>query len=119
MCYLPVRGPVGVFSKWDLGSKKIGTKETKCPPQNKIEHNLPNFWAADSSFCMEVCMDSPNKVQKYKKVHKYKSTHNSAIFWATDFRLRMEVYMDCQTKWQSTIVQKVQNAKVQKYKSTK
>ena len=48
--------------------------------KNEIEHNLFNFWATDSRFCMEVCMDSLKKLQKYKKVHKYKSTHNSAIF---------------------------------------
>ena len=74
---------------------------------------------------MEVRMDSPNKLQKYKstkstkKVHKYKSTHNSVIFRATDSRFCIEVHMHCPTKWESTKVQKVQkykNIKVQKYK---
>ena len=61
---------------------------------------------------------STKKVQnKYKKVHKYKSTHNSVIFRATDSRFCMEVHMHRPTKWESTKVQKVQ--KVQKYKSTK
>ena len=72
---------------------------------------------------MEVRMDSPNKLQKYKstkstkKVHKYKSTHNSVIFRATDSRFCIEVHMHCPDKWESTKVQKVQ--KYKKYKSTK
>ena len=55
-------------------------------------------------------MDSPNKLQKYKKykkVHKYKSTHNSVIFWATDSKFCMEVHIDCPTKWEGTKLQKV------------
>ena len=55
-------------------------------------------------------MDSPNKLQKYKKykkVHKYKSTHNSVIFWATDSRFCVEVHMHCPIKWESKKVQKM------------
>ena len=39
-----------------------------------------NFWARDSRFCIEVCMDYPNKVQ----CKKYKSTKYSLLghFWA-------------------------------------
>ena len=73
----------------------------------KIEHNLLNFWARSRKFCVEIRMDSSNKLQKYEKVHKYKSTHNSAIFLVTDFRFCMEVYMDSWTKWQSTKIEKV------------
>ena len=68
-------------------------------------------------------MDSPNKLQKYKKykkykkVHKYKSTHNSVIFWATDSKFCMEVHMDCPNKWESTL--KSIKVKVQKYKKAK
>ena len=45
-------------------------------PQNKIDHNSLNFWVRSLKFCVEVCMDSPNKLQKYKstkstKVQKY------------------------------------------------
>ena len=65
---------------------------------------------------MEVCMDSQNKLQKYKKykkVHKYKSTHNSVIFRATDSRFCMEVHMDS-PKYKSTKSAK-KYVKVQKY----
>ena len=74
---------------------------------------------------MEVRMDSPNKLQKYKstkstkKVHKYKSTHNSVIFWATDSRFCIEVRMHCPTKWESKKVQKYKITKIQKYKIKK
>ena len=74
---------------------------------------------------MEVRMDNPNKLQKYKstkstkKVHKYKSTHNSVIFRATDSRFCTEVHMYRPTKGESTKVQKYKSTKVQKYKSTK
>ena len=54
---------------------------------------------------MAVCMDSPNKIQKYKK---YKSTHNSAIFelQTPDFAWKF--------------IWTVQpNDKVQKYKNSK
>ena len=64
-------------------------------------------------------MDSPNKLQKYKKVHKYKSTHNSVIFRATDSRFCIEVHMHRPTKWESTKVQKYKNTKVQSTKRPK
>ena len=60
--------------------------------ENKIEHNSLNFRATDSRFCMEVRMDSPNQMTKYKST-KYKST-------------KIQKY-------------KVQNKKVQKYKNAK
>ena len=65
-------------------------------------------------------MDSPNKLQKYKK--KYKSTHNLVIFRATDSRFCMEVHMYRPTKWESTKstkIQKYKSTKVKRYKSTK
>ena len=60
---------------------------------------------------MEVCVDCPIKLQKYKK---YKITHKSSILWATDARLCMLVHMDCPTKVQKQKIQKmqkIQNAK--------
>ena len=61
-------------------------------------------------------MDSPNKLQKYKKLHKYKSTHIAGIFRATDSIFCMEGHMYCPIKLQST---KVQKYKTEKYKNTK
>ena len=33
----------------------------------QIDHNSLNFWARSLKFCIEVRMDSPNKVQKSTK----------------------------------------------------
>ena len=60
--------------------------------------NSTIFWATDSRFCMEVRMDSPNKIQKYKKykkVHKYSYLSH---FWVTDSRFCMELHMNCLNK---------------------
>ena len=46
-------------------------KKYKKVHKYKSTHNSVIFRATDSRFCMEVHMDSQNKVQKYKK---YKST---------------------------------------------
>ena len=43
-------------------------------PQYKINNNSLNFWARSPKFCMEVCMDSPNKLRKYKIRKKYINT---------------------------------------------
>ena len=67
----------------------------------KIEHNSLNFWARSLKFCMEVRMDSPNKLQKYRSTKKYISTK---VLITADSRFCMEVHMDCLTKWQSTKV---------------
>ena len=49
-----------------------GTVERDGGTENKIEHNSLNFRARSPKFCMEVHMDSRNKVQKYKST-KYKT----------------------------------------------
>ena len=62
---------------------------------------------------MEVCMDTPNKIQKYKK---YKSTHNLAIFeiQTPDFAWKFIWTVEPNDKVKST-----KSTKLQKYKTTK
>ena len=68
---------------------------------------------------MEVGMDSPNKLQKYKskKVHKYKSTHNSVIFKATDSRSKFICTIKPNEKVQKYKSTKIQKYKIEKYKN--
>ena len=45
---------------------QIVWSQARLGAENKIEHNSVNFRARSLKFCMEVRMDSPNKLQKYK-----------------------------------------------------
>ena len=47
---------------WFKKKQQKGRQKTKWPPNFKIENNSLISWATDSRFCMEVCMDCPNKL---------------------------------------------------------
>ena len=89
----------------------------------------------DSRFCMEVRMDSPNKLQKYKSTKSTKKVQKSTKKYISTKVLITQSFLELQTpdfawKFICTVqpnekVQKykkyksIKSTKVQKYKSTK
>ena len=57
---------LGAENKIDRPQTFPNKKSTKVN-KYKSTHNSAIFWATDSRLCMEIRIDSPNKIQKYKK----------------------------------------------------
>ena len=76
--FLELQSPVLAWKfMWTVRTKYKSTKSTKEVHKYKSTHNSVIFWATDSRFCMEVRMDSPNKLQKYKSTKSTKKVQKS------------------------------------------
>jgi len=90
-----------------------GTRRQIWRTEYQIEHNLLIFSATSTTFCMEVHMDRPNKLQ-INWLPNHKTGHNSLIAWATESRFCMEVHMDSPNKLQKKICQKQNGRQITK-----
>merc|ERR1711984_27058 len=77
-----------------------------------------------SRFCMEVCMDSPNKIQITKSTKElitqpFFELQTQDFAWKFIWTVQPNDKVQKYKKYKSTKIQKYKSTKLQKYKSTK